>query len=325
MLKKQLKNKITYNSDKIIRLDNFLNSEFPEHSRTKIQKLIKAGKITVDQFIVKPSFILNAGSVINILEDFIDNKNILKAEKISLDILYEDDDIIAINKKSGLVVHPGINNYSGTLLNGVLYYCNQLSTLDQTRPGIIHRLDKETSGLIIVAKNDFSHYFISEQFANRKIKKKYKALVWGNIKDSGLIEGYLNRNPKNRLAFKLTDSKGKFSSTNYSALSPKGFPVTYLNVHPMTGRTHQIRVHLSSINHPILNDLLYYQGKFNVSAFHQRYAIAINEILKKINRVALHSSSLTFLHPSNKKKITIEAPLPIDFKNAVEIINDFDE
>ena len=170
MLKKQLKNKITYNSDKIIRLDNFLNSEFPEYSRTKIQKLIKAGKITVDQFIVKPSFILNAGSVINILEDFIDNKIILKAEKISLDILYEDDDIIAINKKSGLVVHPGINNYSGTLLNGILYYCNQLSTLDQTRPGIIHRLDKETSGLIIVAKNDFSHYFISEQFANRKIK-----------------------------------------------------------------------------------------------------------------------------------------------------------
>ena len=324
MLKK-LKNKITYNLDDEIRLDHFLNSELSEFSRSKIQKLIKAGKITVNSFIVKPSFILKNGSIIDILENKVNSENEVKPEKINLNILYEDDDIIAVNKSSGIVVHPGINNYTGTLLNGLLYYCNNLSNVDENRPGIIHRLDKETSGLIIIAKNDFSHYFISEQFANRKIKKVYKALVWGNVNEEGKVEGYLNRNLKNRLAFKLGDSNGKFSYSTYSPISNNEFPISLLNVFPKTGRTHQIRVHLSSIKHPIINDELYYNGQYVANSYHQKYRLNINKVLKSITRVALHSSSLSFLHPTKKKTITINAPIPNDFKNAVEIINEIEE
>ena len=324
MLRK-LKKKITYNLDDGVRLDHFLNSELSEFSRSKIQKLIKAGKITVNGFIIKPSFILKNGSVIDILENKINSGLEVRPEKIDLDILYEDEDIIAVNKSSGIVVHPGINNYSGTLLNGLLYYCNHLSNVDENRPGIIHRLDKETSGLIIIAKNDFSHYFISEQFASRKIEKVYKALVWGQVIQEGKVEGYLNRNPKNRIAFQLSHSNGKFSYSTYSPISNNSFPISFLNVFPKTGRTHQIRVHLSSIKHPIINDELYYDGKYAANSYHDKYRVDINKVLKTIKRVALHSSSLSFLHPTKKKKITINAPMPNDFKNASEIINEIKE
>ena len=322
-MSKILKNKITYNLDDAIRLDHFLNSELSEFSRSKIQKLIRQGKITVDSFIVKPSFILKHGSIIDISGNKIDSEVKVKPEKINLDILYEDKDIIAVNKSSGIVVHPGINNYTGTLLNGLLYYCNSLSNVDENRPGIIHRLDKETSGLIIIAKNDFSHYFISEQFANRKIEKVYKTLVWGNVNNKGEITGYLKRNPRNRLAFKLDSLKGKFSKTKYSPIANQDFPITLLDVFPETGRTHQIRVHLSSIKHPILNDKLYYNGKYTVSSYHQKFRQDINRILKMLSRVALHAYSIKFLHPTKKKMIKLNAPIPDDFNNAVEIINDF--
>ena len=201
----------------------------------------------------------------------------------------------------------------------VLYYCNSLSSIDISRPGIVHRLDKETSGLILIAKNDYSHYSISEQFANRIVKKHYKSLVWGAMNTSGIIEGYIKRSSKNRIAFELNSLNGKFSKTEYKPNYNNDFPISYVDVFPETGRTHQIRVHFSSINHPIINDELYCHG-ISLKSYHQRYRSDLQSILKKINRVALHSYSLELIHPTNKKKIILKAPLSDDFKNAIKLI-----
>ena len=294
-------------------------------SRTKIQKLIKAGKITVDDFLVKPSFILKTNSLIEISEDLPNDDSKIIPEDINIQILYEDDDVVAVNKQAGIVVHPGINNYSGTLLNGLMYHYKTLSNINKNRPGIIHRLDKETSGVILIAKNDFAHYYISEQFANRKIKKKYKSLAWGNINTNGSINGYISRNPKNRLAFHLNNSKGKYSNTSYKKVYKGELPISFLNLFPETGRTHQIRVHLSSINAPILNDYLYYKKKFNLNGFNQKYIKDIDYIIKKISRVALHAYSIEFTHPMTKEIIEIKAPLAEDLNNTLSALKEKNE
>ena len=309
-----MKYSLKYNSKEQIRLDQYLKLKMDDFSRTKIQKLIKAGKITVDDFIVKPSFILKCNSLINISDNLPDSNSKIIPEKMDIQILYEDEDIIAINKESGIVVHPGINNHTGTLLNGLMYHYKSLSNINANRPGIIHRLDKETSGVILIAKNDFSHYFISEQFANRKIKKKYKSLVWGNINESGSIEGLISRNPKNRLAFHLNQNQGKYSKTTYNRVYKGELPIALLDLFPTTGRTHQIRVHLSSVHHPILNDYLYYEKRFSTNGFNQKYIKDIDYIIKKMSRVALHAYEIEFVHPKTKKIIKIKAPLAKDIE-----------
>ena len=313
-----MKKEIIYNQDSEARIDQFLKLSLDNISRTKIQKLIKKGKVKVDDYLVKPSFKLKKGQQISIVND-LNSTTTLLPEKIKLNIIYEDDDILAINKPSGLVVHPGTKNTSGTLLNGVLYYCQTLSNLDVNRPGIIHRLDKETSGLILIAKNDYSHYNISEQFANRIVKKHYKTIVWGTINSKGTIDGYIRRSSKNRLAFDLNSNSGKYSRTNYKLNYHNELPFSYVDAFPHTGRTHQIRVHFSHIKHPILNDSLYNAG-INIDSYHQKYRNEIQMILKLIQRVALHAFSLEIIHPSTNKKIKLKAPIPDDLLKAVDVI-----
>ena len=309
------------NNSSNIRLDVFLVNHFGSISRNKIQKLIISGNIKVDSFIVKPSFILKAKECITIDSLELDKPVKYIKENIPLDIVYEDDNIVAINKQSGLVVHPGAGNLSGTLLNGLMFHFESLSSVDFSRPGIVHRLDKDTSGIILIAKTDETHFNLGEQFANRKVVKVYRAIVWGNIPESGVIEGYIGRDPKYRTLFKLNNSKGKYSFTRYKKINYCS-PFSYIELYPSTGRTHQLRVHLSHIGHPILLDESYKGGKNRIKSFHQKNDLKINESFKMIKRFALHAYQITIKHPINKKNITFTAPMPNDIKNVLTL---FDE
>ena len=312
---------IIYENNNDIRIDSFLKTQFPHFSRTKIQKLIINSSFKVDNFIVKPSYKLNGTKVIT----YDDSLNIIKtnnihAENIPLDLIYEDDDLLVVNKPSGLIVHPGAGNPNGTLLNGLMYhYKNNLSKIDNNRPGIIHRLDKGTSGIILVAKTDQMHYSISKQFADRTIKKKYRAIVWGHpVHDEKKIEGYIVRNKKNRLAYEMSQIKGKFSSTRYKISKKFILPLSLLEVFPQTGRTHQIRVHLSSIGYPIINDELYNGGLIRLKSYDSNIRSKFKKIINKINRVALHAESISFYHPIKEKEVTFNSKLPDDFLRFIE-------
>lgn len=304
-----------------IRLDLFIASQCKNLSRSKIKKLVISGNITVDGFIVKPSFILKSTEHIKI--NFIENdenENYLKQD-IPLDIIFEDESIIVVNKQAGIVVHPGIGNKEGTLLNGLLFYNDNLSNLNKNRPGIVHRLDKETSGIILVAKTDEAHRNIAEQFASRTIEKVYRAIIWGNVENQGKIEGFITRNIKKRIIFKLTDSTGKYSLTEYKKINHIA-PFSYIELYPYTGRTHQLRVHLSHIGHPIFMDESYGGGRNKAKSFHRKYDLLINNSIKKMNRFALHAYKISLTHPLNNKKITFTAPLPDDIKNVINLFNE---
>ena len=301
-----------------IRLDQFLSQKLSQFSRSKIQSAIKSGHIQLDGEPTKSSLVLKGGE--KIIGEFPKREIIeLMPEDIPLNIIFEDDQIVVINKPTGLVVHPGSGNYTGTLANALKFHFNKLSTDCGIRPGIVHRLDKETSGVIVVAKTDLAHQKISEQFAERTIKKTYNALIWGKIDKNGEIEGLIGRHPKNRQAFSMVNSNGRESFTSYKPIKNLS-PLSFLKLFPKTGRTHQIRVHLKSIGHPIFADELYGGGKKMCKSFHVKHTQILNRIFKTLNRVALHAEKLEIIHPKNGKLMEFSAPLPVDMKNALEIL-----
>ena len=307
-------------SKKDIRLDVFLLDHLVNTSRTKIQKLINEGFVKVDDFIVKPSYKLKGNENISVnYIDCLNNEIKLDKQDIHLDIIYEDEHLLAINKKSGLIVHPGAGNKDGTLLNGLLYHFENLSNLNSSRPGIVHRLDKNTSGIILVAKTDQSHFFLGEQFASRTIKKHYKAIVWGKTLPEGSIEGYITRSKKYRTKYILDNCNGKYSFTKYKTIKYSGL-FSYLDLYPLTGRTHQLRVHLNKIGHPIIMDDEY-GGSYSLSnSFHQKHKPVIDQVFKNLKRFALHAYRIKFIHPILKVKMELEAPLPNDFKKIMDIL-----
>ena len=302
-----------------LRIDLYLFDLIPDLTRSKIQSLIKSGKVLIDSKPTKPSYILKGSEQISYSLDTPSTitLNKIEPEDINLNIIHEDDDIIVINKNSGIVVHPGAGNYSGTILNGVIQKIDQRNFT--STPGIVHRLDKETSGVMIIAKNFKAHAFLSKQFEERKVKKTYKALVWGKCSDTGIIEGNIIRNEKNRKTFILSKSdKGRSSKTEYSVIDSLG-PISYLKLKPHTGRTHQIRVHMKSIGHPIVSDEAYSGGEKMIKSFHLKYSKLLKKILNTIKRVALHAESIEVLHPSNNKKIKFYTELPPDIKMAIDL------
>jgi len=293
-------------------------------SRSKIQNLIEDGMITVNGKNVKRSTTLknNDKIIILSLEDKIDKDFHIYPEKIDLDILYEDDDILVINKQSGIVVHPGAGNYRGTLANGLKYYLNNsVSKLD--RVGIVHRLDKETSGVMVIAKNSFSLMNLSHQFYNREVKKEYIAFTFGKIPNQGEIKGYLLRNSKNRKIYSLKKDKGigRYSSTLFKRVYYKP-PISIVNLYPITGRTHQLRAHLKSIGRPIISDISYSGGQKNIKSYHSHYTAFLKRIFNNINRVALHAYKLEITHPTLKKEMSFKVDMPYDMKRVEEIIKD---
>ena len=298
------------------RIDKFLQVQIEELSRTRLQKLILDGEVKINN-ILKTNGSKKIKKNDKIKVNFPPPKEtLIKPNKISLDILYDDEDIIVINKSPGVVVHPGAGNYEKTIVNGLLYkYKNNLSNVGgRSRPGIVHRIDKDTSGVIVVAKNDNAHLGLSEQFSKHTIIRKYEALVWGVLKpQSGKINEKISRSVKNRQLMSVRKEKGKTSITNYKTLEifqnfnlPK---ISHIECQLETGRTHQIRVHMNFKGNSILGDKSY--GKKR-----RKFKIIEPSIEKKLNsftRQALHAKVLGFVHPRTKKKIIFQAGRPKDF------------
>ena len=302
-----------------LRLDKYLAEKLPDLSRSKIQNLIKLGQVKIDGKAVKPSLMLHGDEKIECMFEPEPSGEELVAEPINLDIIYEDDDLAVINKPSGLVVHPGSGNRSGTLLNGLVHHFDQLSREDSFRPGIVHRLDKDTSGVILIAKNDKTHNALSQQFNQRKVKKEYFALAWGHIEEKGVIQGEIGRHPRNRKLFKMVESGGRESLTRYKLLEYFP-PLSWVTLYPETGRTHQLRVHLKSIGHPIFGDGAYGGGQKNSKSFHVKYTQILNRLNKTIKRVALHAHCLEITHPGTGEKLSFEALAPLDFQSALDLL-----
>ena len=303
------------------RLDIYMMNVISDITRSRIQHLIKENKILVDGNPAKPSYTLKGTESIDckIDKNPIDSENSKKIifEPIDFNILFEDEYLIVIDKSAGLVVHPGAGNHSGTLLNGVINKINQSEF--KSTPGLVHRLDKETTGVIIIAKDYKTHSFIAKQFEERTVNKIYHALVWGTVNNSGTIEGNIIRNSKDRKSFILTNGPGRYSKTDYSLINNVG-PISYLELKPSTGRTHQIRVHMKSIGHPILSDAKYSGGESMIKSFHVKYTKILKRIMRKIDRVALHARSIEIIHPETKEKIMFSAPIPDDIKKTIKIL-----
>ena len=288
------------NVNKII--DAFLANKNPEQSRVAIQRLIENEKVLVNGKKIKPSYKIQENDEIA-MEEIEPVEVALKAQEIPLDIIYEDKDIIVVNKPKGMVVHPGNGNPDGTLVNAIMAICkDSLSGIGgEIRPGIVHRLDKDTSGIIIVAKNDKAHINLSEQIKDHKVKKTYIALVKGIVKENtATINMPIGRSEKDRIKMAVT-KKGKEAITHFKVLK-RYDKYTLLQVNIETGRTHQIRVHLSQIGYPIVGDEVYSKGK--------------NEW--NIKGQCLHAKSLEFVHPTTGEKMYLEAPLPEYFEKILE-------
>ena len=301
-----------------LRVDKYLLNKIENTTRTKIQFGIKNGSVYVNRNKVKTNYKVKGGDQIKVLFNHPPHENLLVPEKISLNIIYEDETIIVINKDPGLVVHPGHGNYSGTLVNGLLYHLEKLPK-NNFRPGLVHRIDKDTSGLIVVAKTESSMANLSNQFLMKTTKREYNALVWGDvIQDNGSINGNIIRNPKNRLQMSVSKDikKGKKAITNYNVIERFGY-VTLLSCKLETGRTHQIRVHLKHIGHNLFNDERYGGNLILKGTTFSNYKKFVQNCFKILPRQALHAKVLGFNHPKSNNWIEFDSELPDDMKGAI--------
>jgi len=296
------------------RLDQFLSEADLNLSRSHAKHLIQKYHILLNQKPTKPSAHLKAGDRISGSlpppESFS-----LEPELLPLTILYEDSSLIVIDKPSGMVVHPAYGNPSGTLVNALLYHCKDLAGINGVlRPGIVHRLDKDTSGVMVVAKEDEAFHHLTKQFRNRNVEKVYLAIVYGKFgQDEGLIDSAIGRHPSERKRMSTRTRKGRAAVTRWKKVEEFEC-CTLLEIYPQTGRTHQIRVHLSSIGHPVLGDPLYGR-KGRPGAIRDP---VLKECVKRINRQALHAQRLKFTHPRKEEGVQFVAPIPEDMKEALE-------
>tara|TARA_B100001250_G_scaffold318362_1_gene281012 strand:- start:329 stop:1282 length:954 start_codon:yes stop_codon:yes gene_type:complete len=293
------------------RLDLVLSKIFPQYSRSKIQSWIKAGEVAVNDSKYKQRNAVNRGDVIKINTTL---KNIIKdqAEPIELNVIHQDNEIILINKPAGLVVHPGAGNKEHTLVNALLNFDKKLGGLP--RAGIIHRLDKDTTGIMIIARTINSHTFLVRELQNRNIKRNYRAIISGRLVAGGTIENKIGRHPTRRTKMAVT-SKGKSATTHYRIVK-KYQHYTHVDVQLDTGRTHQIRVHMNSINHPVIGDPLY--GKN--TTVKKGINTALRECVENFKRQALHANNLEFIHPQKGKMVSYKAELPDDMNKLIKTL-----
>ena len=306
-------NKYTVSAEEMNeRLDNFLSLK-SDITRSGIQRLIKSGLAMVNGGVEKPGYKIKAGDIIEVIVPD-EPDTILIAEDIPLDIIWEDEHMVVVNKPPGMVVYPAVGNRSGTLMNALAFRCKKLSPVGAPlRPGIVHRLDKDTSGIMVIAKDNITHYDLVDQFREREIDKQYLALVFGNLKDEkGEIKKAIGRSRSNRKKMSTKARSGKEAITQYEVVERFGY-ATLVRVRILTGRTHQIRVHFASIGHSVLGDSLY--GK--------KLKLETGEAIIKFDRQMLHASSLKLKHPVKGDMMEFTAPMPGDMQEAIDKLKEF--
>lgn len=304
-----------------MRIDKFLQNRIEAISRNKIQNAAKDGFIYVNKAVVRSNYKVQAGDEIKIMLTTPAREYKLEPEDIPLEIVYEDDSIAIVNKQAGLVVHPGSGNYTGTLVNGLLHRFKDLAQKeDITRPGLVHRIDKNTSGLLVIAKTDQALTHLAKQFADHSTKRQYQALVWGDFEeDEGTIDVYIGRDQRYRKKMNTFPEEdfGKQSITHYKVLERFGY-TTLIQCELETGRTHQIRVHLKHINSPLFNDEVYGGDRIVKGTVYSKYKQFIENCFKIMPRQALHAKSLGFIHPVSGKEMFFDSELPEDFESLLE-------
>jgi len=304
------------------RIDKYLMNFIENTTRNKIQSAVKKGCVIVNGKNVKSNYNVKPKDNIKVVFDYPPSENLIIAEEMPLNIVYEDNDLLVIDKPAGLVVHPGHGNYSGTLVNGLVYHFENLPLNNTSRPGLVHRLDKDTSGLLVVAKNDASMASLSSQFAEKKTSREYFALVWGDVKnEKQKIVNHIGRNPKNRLQNIVLDAEnenlGKLAITNYELVESLGY-VSLIKCKLETGRTHQIRVHMKHIGHTLFNDERYGGNSILKGTSFTKYKQFVDNCFKILPRQALHAYSLGFYHPTTQKFVEFISELPDDFSNCLK-------
>lgn len=309
-----------------VRIDKFLMDRLSNVSRNRIQNAIKAGAILVDELEVKPNFKVKPRQEIKlILPKQQGDPTRLIPQNIPLDIRYEDDDLLVVFKPAGLVVHPGVGHPRNTLVNGLAYYFNigQVKVPDgnfQDRVGLVHRIDKETSGLLVVAKNEYAMNHLAKQFFYHSIERTYYALVWGDLKyDKGTIDAHVGRHPRFRDEFTAfpDGDQGKWAVTHYEVLE-RLYYVTLIKCNLETGRTHQIRVHMKYLGHPLFNDSKYGGDEIVKGTVFSKYKLFVDHVFTLLPRHALHAKTLGFVHPGTGKFLELDTELPLDFQNALD-------
>ena len=303
-----------------LRVDKFLMNFIENATRNKIQQAVKAGNVLVNEGVVKSNYKVKSNDVVRVVLAHPPHENLLVAEDIPLDIIYEDDSVIVVNKAAGMVVHPGHGNYSGTLVNGLIYHFESLPKNTSDRPGLVHRIDKDTSGLLVVAKTEFAMANLASQFYNRTTERLYLALVWGSVEeDEGTITGNIGRSLNNRLQMDVfPDGEfGKHAVTHYKVLERFSY-VTLVECKLETGRTHQIRAHFKYLGHPLFNDERYGGDRIRKGTTYTKYKQFVDNCFKILPRQALHAKTLGFEHPESKEKLFFNSEVPDDMRLCIE-------
>ena len=304
-----------------LRVDKFIASHQEDTSRHRVQQAIKLGYVLVNDKPVKANYIVRPLDVVKFVMPYERRGTEILPEDIPLDIVYEDQDLLVVNKPAGMVVHPGHGNYNGTLVNALAFYLHLRPDVEDERLGVlVHRIDKDTSGLLVVAKNPAAQLNLADQFFVHSIDRVYTAVVWGNIEaDEGTIEGTIGRDPNDRLRFRVFDDpdKGKWAVTHWRVLERMGF-ITVVECRLETGRTHQIRVHMASTGHPLFNDARYGGAEIREGTIYAKYKQFIQNCFALCPRQALHARTLGFTHPVTGERLLFEAALPEDMRALIE-------
>ncbi len=303
-----------------LRVDKFLMNFIENATRNKIQQAAKDGHVWVNDEIVKQNYKVKPGDEVKVLFEHPPHEFLLVPEDIPLDIVYEDDVLLVVNKPAGMVVHPGHGNYSGTLINALIYHIDNLPVNSNERPGLVHRIDKDTSGLLLVAKTEAAMTHLAKQFFDKTSEREYVALVWGNVTDEeGTIEGNIGRHPKNRLQMHVfpEGDAGKDAVTHYKVIERLGY-ITLVSCKLETGRTHQIRAHMKYIGHTLFNDERYGGERILKGTTFTKYKQFVENAFKILPRQALHAKTLGFVHPVTKKMMRFESEIPKDMAECIE-------